>query len=171
MPKKEVKRIIRVDHAGERGAISIYKSQRFIARFFYKDIVAQLDEMLAHEKKHFDTFNSWLVSNQVRHCYALWLWSLGGYVLGFITALLGRKAIWVCTEAVETTVLHHLDWQLDFLEQHDLSAHEAVVSIKADEEQHQNLGFLNGSNGMRYLPIQLVVKYSTRFAIWLSTKL
>ncbi|WP_331245641.1 demethoxyubiquinone hydroxylase family protein [Pseudoalteromonas luteoviolacea] len=163
--------MIRVDHAGERGAICIYKSQRFIARFFYKDMVVQLDEMLEHEKEHFDTFNYWLVSNQVRHCHALWLWSLGGYVLGFITALLGRKAIWVCTEAVESTVLHHLEWQLNFLAQHDLNAHKAVLSIKADEEQHHDLGSLNGSSAMIYFPIKFIVKYSTKFAIWLSTKL
>lgn len=171
MSSIEVERIIRVDHAGECGAISIYKSQRFVANLLYKDIVAQLDEMLVHEKEHFDTFNSWLKSNNVRHCYALWLWSLGGYVLGFFTALLGRKAIWVCTDAVESTVLHHLDWQLNYLEQHDQSAYTAVLSIKADEEQHQNLGLLNGSNSIIYFPIKFVVKYSTKFAIWLSTKL
>ncbi|MBQ4810324.1 demethoxyubiquinone hydroxylase family protein [Pseudoalteromonas luteoviolacea] len=49
--------------------------------------------------------------HHVRHCYALWFWSLGGSLLGIITGLL----IWVCTQAVESTVLHHLDWQLRYL--------------------------------------------------------
>ncbi|NRD72850.1 demethoxyubiquinone hydroxylase family protein [Shewanella sp. VB17] len=57
---KEVERIIRVDHAGELGAISIYSAQRKMACFFYKDIVDKLDEMLAHEKEHFNTFSAWL---------------------------------------------------------------------------------------------------------------
>ncbi|TQF70077.1 demethoxyubiquinone hydroxylase family protein [Pseudoalteromonas luteoviolacea] len=171
MPTKEVQRIIRVDHAGERGAICIYRAQRFIAQLFYRDLVKHLDEMLAHEKVHFDTFNTWLRVNHVRHCYALWLWSLGGYLLGVITALMGKKAIWVCTQAVESTVLHHLDWQLEYLEVHDQSAFQAVISIKKDEEEHLNLGVNLGSNSIIYLPIRLVVKSSTKFAIWLSTKL
>jgi len=168
---KEVERIIRVDHAGEFGAISIYRAQRTIASFFYKDIVDKLDEMLAHEKEHFNTFNDWLKKNKVRHCYAIWFWSFGGYILGFITAILGRKAIWVCTNAVETTVLHHLDWQLAYLKEHEVNAYQAVLSIKKDEEEHQEFGSLNGSDSKRYLPIKWVVKYSTKFAIWLSTKL
>ena len=168
---KEVERIIRVDHAGEFGAISIYSAQRAVARFLYKDIVEKLDEMLKHEKQHFNTFDEWLKNNNVRHCYAIWFWSIGGYILGFVTALLGRKAIWVCTNAVETTVLHHLDWQLAYLKVHESSAYQAVLSIKNDEEEHQKFGAINGSNAPIYLPIKWVVKYSTKFAIWLSTKL
>jgi len=168
---KEVERIIRVDHAGELGAISIYSAQRTVAKFLYKDIVDKLDEMLGHEKDHFKTFDNWLKKNKVRHCYALAFWSLGGYILGFITALLGRKAIWVCTNAVETTVLHHLDLQLSYLKMYETTAYEAVLSIKNDEEEHQKFGSLHGSNAKVYLPIKWVVKYSTKFAIWLSTKL
>ena len=168
---KEVERIIRVDHAGEFGAISIYTAQRTIASFIYKDIVVKLDEMLEHEEEHFNTFKDWLKKHNVRHCYALWFWSFGGYVLGFITALLGRKAIWVCTSAIETTVLHHLDWQLSYLKEHDLDAYQAVLSIKNDEEEHQEFGALHGSDSKIYLPIKWVVKYSTKLAIWLSTKL
>ncbi|MBQ4880644.1 demethoxyubiquinone hydroxylase family protein [Pseudoalteromonas luteoviolacea] len=171
MPSKEVQRIIRVDHAGEFGAINIYRAQRTVAKLLYKDIVEQLDDMLHHEKEHFDTFNSWLEQNSVRHCYALWFWAIGGYFLGLVTALLGRKSIWVCTHAVESTVLHHLDWQLSYLSKHDPSAYEAVLSIKQEEEAHQSLGLLNGSNSLVYSPIRLVVKYSTKFEIWLSTKL
>ncbi len=168
---KEVERIIRVDHAGEFGAISIYNAQRTVARFLYKDIVDKLDEMLEHEKTHFSTFDDWLKKNKIRHCYALWFWSFGGYILGFITALLGRKAIWVCTNAVETTVLHHLDWQLSYLKVHETTAYQAVLSIKNDEEEHQKFGAINGSSSKIYLPIKWVVKYATKFAIWLSTKL
>tara|TARA_R110000751_G_scaffold306297_1_gene424359 strand:+ start:2120 stop:2629 length:510 start_codon:yes stop_codon:yes gene_type:complete len=168
---KEVERIIRVDHAGEFGAINIYKAQRIIASILYKDIVVKLDEMLMHEKEHFKIFDCWLKNNNIRHCYALWFWSVGGFILGLVTALLGRKSIWVCTNAVETTVLHHLNWQLSFLKVHDHSAYQAVLSIKNDEEEHQKYGVLNGSNSLIYLPIKWVVNYSTSFAIWLSTKL
>ena len=169
--KKEIERIIRVDHAGELGAINIYKSQLFVSRYFYKDIVPELNEMLAHEKEHFKTFDNLLKTRSIRSCYALWFWAFGGIFLGLLTALMGRNAIWVCTNAIETTVLHHLSWQLSFLSNHDTEAYDAVYSIKADEEAHQNIGASRGKKAFIYKPIFIVVTGSTKVAIWLSTKL
>lgn len=168
---QEVERIIRVDHAGELGAINIYRAQLFVARLIYKDIVQVLEKMLSHEMAHFNTFNDLLNKRNIRHCYALKLWAFGGAALGFITALCGRSAIWVCTNSIETTVLHHLEWQLDYLAEHDSEAHTAVLSIKADEEEHQELGQNNGINSPIYKPIFYIVRKSTELAIWLSTKL
>ena len=168
---KEIERIIRVDHAGEFGAINIYRSQIFVAKLFYRDIVQQLEEMLAHEKEHYSTFDNLLISRNIRHCYALYLWAFGGATLGLFTGLLGRNAIWVCTNSIETTVLHHLEWQLEFLAKHDSEAHSAVLSIKADEEEHQAFGQSQSTNSIVYQPIFWTVRKSTEFAIWLSTKL
>jgi ubiquinone biosynthesis monooxygenase Coq7 len=168
---KEVERILRVDHAGEYGAINIYKAQLFIARIFYKNIVSQLEEMLSHEKTHFSTFNKILVERSIRHCYAINFWAFGGFSLGLFTALIGRNAIWVCTNSIESTVLHHLEWQLEFLRDHDLEVHRAVMSIKADEESHREFGQTNGKNSLVYKPIFYIVRRATEFAIWLSTKL
>lgn len=168
---KEVERILRVDHAGEYGAVHIYNAQLLIAKWCFKDIVPKLEEMLVHERQHLQTFSDILKRRNIRHCYALRLWALGGCCLGFITAILGRKAIWVCTESIESTVLHHLDWQLRFLRQHDEEAHSAVFSIKSDEEEHRDYGQTNSTSFFLYAPIFVVVRYSTRFAIWLSTKL
>ncbi len=168
---KGVDRIIRVDHAGEQGAIQIYSAQLKVSRIFYKDIVPKLEEMLSHEKQHFKTFDSLLKTRRVRRCYALKFWAVGGFMLGFFTALLGRNAIWVCTNSIETTVLHHLDWQLSFLKEHDQVAHDAVLSIKADEEAHQEFGQNNGTDSVIYKPIFWMVRRSTEAAIWLSTKL
>ncbi len=167
----EVERILRVDHAGELGAINIYRKQLFVARYLYKDIVPTLEEMLSHEMGHFKIFDSLLKKRGIRHCYALRLWALGGAVLGLFTALLGRNAIWVCTDSIETTVLHHLEWQLEFLSKNDLEAYDAVHSIKAEEEEHKKLGENNGVNSFVYKPIFYLVRKSTELAIWLSTKL
>ena len=167
----EVERILRVDHAGELGAINIYRKQLFVARYFYKDIVPVLEEMLSHEMRHFKIFDSLLNKRGIRHCYALRLWAFGGGVLGLFTALLGRNAIWVCTNSIETTVLHHLEWQLEFLSKNDVEAYDAVYSIKAEEEEHQELGENNGVNSLVYKPIFYLVRKSTELAIWLSTKL
>jgi 3-demethoxyubiquinol 3-hydroxylase len=168
---KEVERILRVDHAGEYGAINIYTAQLLIARLFYKDIVPQLEEMLSHEKVHFNIFNNLLISRSIRRCYAIHFWALGGFSLGLVTAIIGRNAIWVCTNSIESTVLHHLEWQLDFLSKNDIEAHAAVSSIKADEEAHQEFGQTNGKNSLGYKLIFYAVRRTTEFAIWLSTKL
>lgn len=167
---KEVERILRVDHAGEYGAINIYKAQLVVARIFYKDIVPKLEEMLSHERAHFSTFNKILVSRSIRSCYAIHFWAIGGFILGLSSALLGRNVIWVCTNSIESTVLHHLKWQLEFLREHDIEVYEAVLSIKADEEAHQEFGQTNGKNASIYQPIFFIVS-ATEFAIWLSAKL
>lgn len=168
---KEVERIIRVDHAGEQGAIGIYSVQLVVARLLYRDMVPVLENMLLHEREHFATFNRLLNDRGIRHCYGLALWAFGGAVLGAVTALLGRNAIWVCTHSIETTVLHHLEWQLEFLREHDVEAFAAVLSIKRDEEQHRELGWHNGKQSLIYKPLFWTVSRSTEFAIWLSTKL
>jgi ubiquinone biosynthesis monooxygenase Coq7 len=168
---KEIERIIRVDHAGERGAIGIYSAQLIVARVLYKDLVPVLETMLLHEREHYATFNRLLNSRGIRHCYGLGLWAFGGAVLGTLTGLLGRNAIWICTNSIETTVLHHLEWQLAFLHKHDAEVHAAVLSIKSDEEEHREMGHNNGKKSFLYKPIFWLVQRSTEFAIWLSTKL
>ena len=168
---KEVERIIRVDHAGEFGAIHIYRSQLFICRYLYKDMVPQLEEMLEHENEHFQIFDGLLKKRQIRSCHALYIWAFGGALLGLFTALIGRNAIWVCTDSIESTVLHHLEWQLDFLSEHDTQAYNAVLSIKKDEEAHLELGQINGVKSPVYRPLFWLVRKSTEIAIWLSTKL
>ena len=53
LPAREaltVARIVRVNHAGEYGAIRIYRSQIRVARRLYPDVVADLADMLKHEQ-------------------------------------------------------------------------------------------------------------------------
>ncbi|WP_339074614.1 demethoxyubiquinone hydroxylase family protein [Teredinibacter turnerae] len=168
---KEVKRIIRVDHAGELGAINIYRAQLSISRLLYRDMVPALEEMLAHENEHYCIFKTLLNKRSIRPCYAIGFWAVGGMVLGAVTGILGRNSIWVCTNAIESTVLDHLNWQSDYLQDYAREAYLAVKSIKSDEEQHQKEGARNGKKSLLYWPIFGVVQVSTKCAIWLSTKL
>lgn len=168
---EDVARILRVDHAGERGAISIYQAQLLIARSLHVDCVAALTEMLAHERRHFQTFDSLLKSRGIRHCYALTFWAIGGACLGMITALLGKRAIWVCTAAIENTVNEHLVHQTAFLAD-DPEALAAVRSIQRDEQAHElHAVDHGGTGGGLYTLLRAVVMAATSFAIWLSTKL
>ena len=167
----EVARILRVDHAGEKGAIQIYKAQARIAKRLYPDLEVSLLHMLEHEVSHYNVFDELLSKRQLRSCYSLFLWSLGGSILGYLTALMGRRAIGVTTDAVESTVLHHLEWQLAYLESTDTEAYNAVRSIHDNEVEHRNWGRDLGEDTAIYQPIRWLVSGSTKFAIWLSTKL
>ena len=92
--------------------------------------------MLEHEKKHCAAFRAAMPERHSRPCRAMSLWSWGGALLGLITALMGRQAIWICTAAVEAAVHRHLDDQLHFLSDRDPALTEIILSIREEEEAH-----------------------------------
>src|SRR5262244_3125782 len=85
-----VARILRVNHAGENGAIRIYSAQIAVTRRRYPDIAPALADMLAHEKRHCALFFGAMPARHARPCRVMSLWSWGGSLLGFTTALMGR---------------------------------------------------------------------------------
>jgi len=128
--------------------------------------------MLEHELRHFRTFDGLLKARAIRPCYALPLWMIGGWMLGTVTSLLGERAIWVCTAAIESTVNQHLDHQVAVLASRDPEALAAVESIRRDEEQHEDYAVEHGGEAPGlYRALRWIVKGATSLAIWLSTKL
>ncbi|WP_084646147.1 demethoxyubiquinone hydroxylase family protein, partial [Devosia insulae] len=97
-------------------------------------------------------------------------WSLGGYVLGFVTALLGRNMIWVCTEAVEATVHRHLEDQIAYLRDRDRSLHDLIASIQAQELAHlQHAVDHQPRRGLVRAVTLPLIALATESLIWLST--
>jgi 3-demethoxyubiquinol 3-hydroxylase len=131
-----IARILKVNHAGEHGAIRIYTAQIAIARILWPDIVPQLSEMLGHEIRHRRMFADAMPKRNARPCRALFLWAWGGFSLGVVTALLGRRLVWICTEAVEEAVHHHLSDQLHFLQSRDPQLFDAVAQVQSEELMH-----------------------------------
>jgi ubiquinone biosynthesis monooxygenase Coq7 len=169
---QSVEQILRVDHAGECGAIRIYRSQIAIARHLHPQCVNQLTTMLDHELRHFQVFDTLIKTRRIRPCHALPLWMAGGWMLGSLTSLLGERAIWVCTAAIESTVNLHLEHQVAILAASDPEALAAVESIRRDEEEHEENAVRNGGSGRgMYRLLRWIVKGATSSAIWLSTKL
>jgi ubiquinone biosynthesis monooxygenase Coq7 len=165
-----IARIVRVNHAGEYGAIRIYTAQIGVSVRRYPDVVPALADMLQHEKKHCAAFFAAMPQRQSRPCRIMSLWSWGGWLLGFATALMGRQAIWVCTAAVEAAVHRHLDDQLAFLSDRDAELHGIIVGIREEELSHlhhaesQITAFGPGGRLLRRLISDL-----TDALIWLST--
>ena len=169
-PQLTVRRILKVNHAGEFGAIRIYGAQIAIARRLYPDIVPALEEMRADEIDHCRLFREAMPARGARPCRIMSLWSLGGFVLGALTALGGRNTVWICTEAVESTVHRHLEDQLAFLTERDPQLHALIASIQQEELAHlreaENNQRARGLSRALLLPL---IGRLTDLMIWLST--
>ncbi len=165
-----IRRILKVNHAGEFGAIRIYNAQLALARRLYPDIVPALEEMRDDEIEHCRLFFDAMPAQQARPCRVMAFWSLGGYVLGYTTAFLGRDMIWVCTEAVEATVHRHLHDQKAFLEARYPALYDLIASIQQQELAHLQHAIENqprqGLSRAIALPLIALV---TESLIWLST--
>ena len=136
--EKTAEKMIKVDHAGENGAVNIYRAQRFVARFRSKSIVKQLEQNMEHELNHRKIFENYQAENGIRRCKSYFVCGAGGYVLGFVTGLFGPTAVAATTYAVENVVLEHLEEQRAYLYKDDLAAHECVIQIIEDEKAHHD---------------------------------
>jgi 3-demethoxyubiquinol 3-hydroxylase len=165
-----VARILKVNHAGEYGAIRIYGAQIGVAKRWFPDMVPALAEMLGHEKQHCAKFRAAMPARDSRPCRIMSLWSLGGSLLGLLTALAGRQSIWVCTAAVEAAVHRHLDDQLHFLAGRDTDLHAIILSIREEELAHLRhaLDHLH-EPGAGQRALQASISAVTDLLIWLST--
>lgn len=167
---KDIANIVKVNHAGEYGAIRIYRAQIAAARICCPDLVPFLSQTLAHEIEHCRKFKDAMPARNTRPCYTMWFWSWGGYVLGLVTALTGRNGIMVCTEAVEEAVHHHMDDQLAYLQGRDEELRTIIESIKVEELEHLHYAQAHvRHNTLTRLTYKAIYK-ATDILIWLSTQ-
>lgn len=165
-----IARIVRVNHAGEFGAIRIYSAQILVARRFWPDCVPSLSEMLGHERIHCAAFRAAMPVRQSRPCRVMQFWSWGGWLLGFVTALLGPRGIWACTAAVEAAVHRHLDDQLFFLANRDRDLHGIILAIREEELAHLHHAEEQlKSPGPALNVLRSLISVATDVLIWLST--
>ena len=88
--------------------------------------------MLLQERGHFEVFNRLIAENQIRPTVLHPAWNVAGYVLGAGTALMGKNAAMMCTEAVETVIGQHYNDQL-----REIIAMEAQSADTGKEEWKQ----------------------------------
>ncbi len=165
-----VARIVKVNHAGEYGAISIYSSQIAVARWRCPDVVPKLYDMLGHEIEHCAKFAAAMPSRSAKPCRALFLWTTGGRALGIVTALLGRNGVWACTAAVEAAVHHHLEDQLVYLAGRDQALFDIIADIRAEEAAHlQHAEEHLTARGPHIEFLRATIAGVTDLLIWAST--
>ena len=166
--------ILRVDHAGELGAVSIYRGQRAVLGQAprHARIAGQLAEMEAHEAEHLARFDRLLTERRVRPTALAPVWRLAGFALGAGTALLGDKAAHACTEAVETVIEEHYAGQIAELAERDPELAAELEGFRQDELAHRDLAVDEGAReAPGYSVLSAVIRTGCRVAIKISEKI
>lgn len=168
--KLTIQRILKVNHAGEYGAIRIYRAQLFIAKICHAELVPFLERTLSHEIDHCKNFYQAMPAYNARPCRMMWLWGLGGYLLGLITALMGKNSIMICTASVEKTVHAHLNDQIRFLHGIDDKIKDLICAIQVEEVEHLEFAERSLRPSLIQKPLYFFIARSTDIVIWLSTQ-
>lgn len=166
--------MIRVDHAGEFGAVQIYRGQRAVfERAAGKSRVAMLlADMEAGEAAHLETFDRLIVERRVRPTLLAPVWRLAGFALGAATALIGEKAAHACTAAVEEVIEEHYADQAKALRGKDEELLGLVEQFRADEIAHKDTAINEGAReAPAYGLLSAVIKAGCRAAIRVSEKI
>lgn len=170
-PSREDKiaRMLRVDHAGEYGAVRIYEGQ--LAVLGQSPAGAAIAGMAAQEREHLKTFDQLLPERQVRPTLLTPLWHVAGYALGAATALLGERAAMACTVAIEDVIDAHYAEQVAALDD-EPALRDTIEKFRQDEVAHRDEALAReAEQAPAYELMSLAIKAGSRLAIWLSTRI
>ena len=171
--RRAVEEMLRVDHAGEYGAVAIYRGQQAVFSQSPRtaDMAAQLQKMKEEEQKHLDAFDQLLVEREVRPTAMMPLWSVAGYGLGVVTALMGEKAAHACTDAVETVIEQHYAKQAEAVAADDPDLAATFREFREDELHHRDIAVEGGAREARgYRLLSRVIRAGCHAAIRVSEK-
>jgi len=172
--QKTLEEIIRVDHAGERGAIKIYEGQLLALKTIVQDneLKDKIEEMKEHEKEHLEYFEKEIQKRSIKPTHLLPLWDLMGITLGFGTAILGKKAAMLCTASVEEVIEDHYQNQIKKIGNDEMELKAKIEKFKGDEINHKNIAYEAGAtNKGLYSIMDKVIKTGSRIAIAISEKI
>lgn len=172
--RSRLEQMLRVDHAGEYGAVQIYKGQRAIfdrapSKARAAALVADMEEGEAH---HLEAFDRLIVERGVRPTALAPVWRLAGFGLGAFTALMGEKAAHACTAAVEEVIQDHYHAQAEELSDREPELKAMIQRFRDDEIQHQRTALEHGAEGaLGYPVLRALIKAGCQAAIRLSEKI
>jgi ubiquinone biosynthesis monooxygenase Coq7 len=165
--------MLRVDHAGELGAVHIYRGQRAVFAAAGRETISeQLGRMESHEARHLARFDALLGETRTRPTLLAPLWRAAGFALGAGTALLGEKAAHACTDAVESVIETHYADQIAELAPQNPALAAELSGFRADELAHQAEAV---DSGARDAPggalLSAVIRAGCRAAIKITERL
>ncbi len=182
--KQFINQVIRVNHAGEFGAKVIYDGQ--IAALKLKkdnETLELVKHMKEQENIHFDYFDAEIKKQKIRPTIMQPVWRVGGFALGFLTAIIDKRAAMACTTAVEETIDEHYQSQIKKIEKEEKflnksdkqeieNLKEKIKKFRDEEIEHRDIGYNNQARDLSYFtPLSTFVKCSTKFAIAISKKI
>ena len=171
---KKLEEFIRVDHAGERGAIKIYEGQLLALNTIVKDddLKKIINEMKQHEQEHFDFFEREIKERNINPTKLLPIWDLLGLGLGFGSTILGKKAAMLCTASVEEVIDEHYKNQIDQLENDEKNLKKIITKFRKDELDHKDIAYEEGATKKGFYSLMdKVIKTGSKFAISISEKI
>lgn len=161
--------IIRVDQAGEYGAMRIYQGQ--LAVLGNTDAAPALKTMLAQEEEHLKRFNAIMAARGTRPTALQPLWHVAGFAVGAATALLGKEAAMACTVAVEDVIGEHYREQAEQLGDDEKDLRATITTFRDDELHHRETSLAHGAEqAPGYEVLTAAIKTGTRVAIWLAKR-
>jgi len=172
--QKILEEILRVDHAGERGAIKIYEGQLLALNTIKQNesLKKKIEEMKEQEKEHLEYFEREIQKRKIKPTYLLPLWDIMGVALGFGTVLLGKKATMLCTASVEEVIENHYENQLKNLGNDEMILKAKIEKFKNDEVEHKNTAYESGATNKGFYSIMdKVIKTGSKLAITISEKI
>ena len=172
--KKKIEEFIRVDHAGERGAVKIYEGQLLALNTFVKNDKLRkiIQEMKDHEKEHCDYFENEIKIRNIKPTKLLPLWDLLGVGLGFGSTILGKKATMLCTASVEEVIQEHYANQIKQLGSDENKLKNKIIKFREDEIDHKDIAYEEGATKEGpYSILDKIIKTGSKIAINISEKI
>ena len=170
----KVEEFIRVDHAGERGAVKIYEGQLLALNTLVKDesLKKTIEKMKVHEIEHCQFFENEIKKRNIKPTKFLPLWDLLGVSLGFGSTLLGKKAAMLCTASVEEVIDSHYQNQINQLNSNEKKLREKIIKFREDELKHKDIAYEKGAtkSGI-YSILDKIIKTGSKIAINVSEKI
>ena len=169
----KVEEFIRVDHAGERGAVKIYEGQLLALNTIVKDdnLKKTIEDMKEHEIEHCQFFEAEIKKRNIKPTKFLPLWDLLGVGLGFGSTLLGKKAAMLCTASVEEVIDKHYLNQINQLGPEEKELKKKITKFRQDELDHKDIAYEEGASkkGL-YSVMDKIIKTGSKIAIRISEK-
>ncbi len=172
--KTRVEEFIRVDHAGERGAVKIYEGQLLALNTIVKDddLKKTIEEMKIHEKEHCEFFEKEIKKRNIKPTKFLPIWDLLGVGLGFGSTILGKKAAMLCTASVEEVIDKHYQSQINLLGPEEKDLKKKIIKFREDELHHKDIAYEKGATKSGFYSIMdKIIKTGSKIAINISEKI
>tara|TARA_B100000470_G_C19577218_1_gene296168 strand:+ start:19 stop:552 length:534 start_codon:yes stop_codon:yes gene_type:complete len=172
--QKKLEEFIRVDHAGERGAIKIYEGQLLALSTLVndEDLKKTIKQMKKHEEEHYNFFETEIIKRNIKPTKLLPMWDLLGLALGFGSTILGKKTAMLCTASVEEVIDGHYKKQIDKLESDEKILKNKIIKFREDELHHKDIAYDEGATKKGiYSLMDKIVKTGSKVAITISEKI